>query len=104
MQAALREYAEELGSPPPGVATPLGNIKQAGGKIVEAFAMAGDFNVSAISSNSFTLEWPPRSGRRQNFPEVDAARWFTLEDARTEILPSQSPLLDRLVSLLGAGA
>ena len=99
-QAALREFAEEVGPPPPGKPEPLGTIRQAGGKLVEAFALAGRFDTMTLSSNSFSIEWPPRSGRRQSFPEVDAASWFAIEKARAEILPSQAPLLDRLEALL----
>lgn len=101
LQAALREFAEELGSAIEGPALPLGQIRQAGGKWVEAYAVAGDIDPAAIVSIEFDLEWPPRSGRIQRFPEVDAARWFTLAEARGGVmLPSQLPLLDRLEDLL----
>ena len=101
--AALREFAEELGCRPPrGVALPLGEVVQKGGKRVVAFAVEGDLDVSAVESNMFELEWPPRSGRRQNFPEVDRADWFPLAVAREKIIPGQRPLLDRLEVLAGA--
>ena len=97
LDVALREFQEELGSPPPG-AEPiaLGSIRQAGGKVVHAWAAHGDFNVETMTSNSFSMEWPPRSGRMQQFPEVDRAAWFDLEVARRKILESQLPLLERL--------
>ena len=93
---ARREFAEELGSPPSGPTSGLGRIRQRGGKYVEAFAVEGDFDVDSLSSNSFEIEWPPRSGRLQSFPEVDRAAWFTLADAREKINAGQRPLLDRL--------
>lgn len=96
---ARREFAEELGTTPTGPLTPLGRIRQRGGKYVEAFALEGDFDVDGLSSNSFEMEWPPRSGRHQSFPEVDRAAWFTLEAARQKINPGQQPLLDRLEDL-----
>ncbi len=96
---ARREFAEELGTAPIGRLTPLGRIRQRGGKYVEAYALDGDFDVDALSSNSFEMEWPPRSGRLQSFPEVDRAAWFTLEAARQKINPGQQPFLDRLEAL-----
>ena len=94
-QAARREFQEELGFPAKGDLVPLGRIRQKGGKIVEAFALEDDLDAEAIRSNAFTMEWPPRSGRRQSFPEIDRAAWFTLAEAREKILPSQVPILDR---------
>jgi predicted NUDIX family NTP pyrophosphohydrolase len=99
--AARREFEEELGSRPQGALTALGRIRQKSGKYVEAFALEGDLDAGAIVSNSFTLEWPPRSGRFQSFPEVDRARWFTIPEARAMILPSQAPILDSLEDQLG---
>jgi predicted NUDIX family NTP pyrophosphohydrolase len=99
--AARREFAEETGTDPVGTLQPLGEIRQRGGKQVEAFALEADFDVATLRSNLFELEWPPRSGRVASFPEVDRVEWFTLDDARAKILPSQAPLLDRLASLLG---
>ncbi len=94
--AARREFAEELGTMPQGSLAPLGAIRQAGGKWVEAFAVEGDFDADAIKSNYFEIEWPPRSSQVQAFPEVDRAAWFALSEARRKILLSQRPLLDRL--------
>lgn len=99
-QAARREFEEELGAAARGRLTPLGQIKQKGGKIVEAFALEGDLDAEAISSGLFTLEWPPRSGRVQSFPEIDRAGWFDLAEARAKVLPSQAPLLDLLEASL----
>lgn len=90
---ARREFEEELGVRPEGPLTPLGRIRQKGGKWVEAFALEGNLDPAAIVSNRFTLEWPPRSGRFQSYPEVDRAAWFTLSQAREKILPSQLPIL-----------
>lgn len=92
-EAALREFHEETGSPVTGVPFPLARIRQSGGKYVEAFALAGDLDPAAITSTTFELQWPPRSGRMASFPEVAEARWMTIEKARTMMLPSQLPLL-----------
>jgi predicted NUDIX family NTP pyrophosphohydrolase len=100
--AARREFGEELGAAATAVLTPLGGLKQRGGKWVEAFAMQGDFDVERLRSNTFEIEWPPRSGRQAAFPEVDRVGWFTLEQARTKILPSQQPLLERLIERVDA--
>ncbi len=91
---ARREFEEELGVRPKGTLTPLGRIRQKGGKQVEAFALEGELDAKAIVSNRFTVEWPPRSGRFQSYPEVDRAAWFSLAEARKKILPSQLPILD----------
>ena len=99
--AARREFAEEIGTRLEGPLTPLGRIRQKGGKFVEAFAIEGDLDAGAIVSNHFTLEWPPRSGRFQSYPEVDRAAWFTLEEARAKMLASQHPLLDLLEAIAG---
>ena len=99
--AARREVQEELGVRLEGALEPLGEIRQAGGKWVTAFALEHDLDAGAIVSNRFEMEWPPRSGRLQSFPEVSAARWLTFEQARTVMLASQLPLLDRLAALLG---
>jgi predicted NUDIX family NTP pyrophosphohydrolase len=96
---ARREFAEEVGRVPSGPLKRLGRIRQRGGKHVEAFALKGDFDVASLSSNSFEIEWPPRSGRLQAFPEVDRAGWFTLPMARQKIHPGQQPLLDALEAL-----
>ena len=103
LAAAEREVAEELGLPvPPGPRHPLGDVVQRGGKRVSAWAVATDLDVTSIRSNTFELEWPPRSGHRRAFPEVDRAGWFTLDAARAKILPSQAGFLDRLVDLLSS--
>ncbi len=102
--AARREFMEEIGTDPGDALTALGEIVQAGGKRVIAFAVQGDMNVDQLKSNLFDLEWPPRSGRMQSFPEVDRAEWMTFETARSKILPSQSELLDRLQALLRSRA
>ena len=96
--AARREFGEELGLEARGELEPLGEVRQKGGKRVTAFALEGDLDPSAIRSNEFEMEWPPRSGRSQSFPEIDRAAWFTLVEARERILASQGPLLDRLAA------
>jgi predicted NUDIX family NTP pyrophosphohydrolase len=96
LACALREFEEELGAKPEGMPRPLCRIRQKGGKWVEAFALEGDFDPAALSSNLFRLEYPPKSGRFADFPEVDDAAWFALDEARTAILPSQAPILDAL--------
>jgi predicted NUDIX family NTP pyrophosphohydrolase len=101
--AAIREFEEELGSRPTGMPQPLCRIRQKGGKWVQAFALEGDFDPETLSSNEFSVEWPPGSKRLQNFPEVDRACWFTIPQARTKILPSQEPIVDALETLLGIG-
>ena len=95
---ALREFEEELGSALPAGTelTDLGSVRQSGGKTVTAYAAAGDLDASSITSNTFTMEWPPRSGRVQEFPEVDRAGWFPLATAREKINPAQAALLDRI--------
>jgi predicted NUDIX family NTP pyrophosphohydrolase len=94
--AALREFEEETGVRPSGSAVFIGEIRQSGGKRVTAFAVEGDLDPAIIRSNQFEMEWPPRSGRRQSFPEIDEARWFSLAEAEIKILAGQAPLLDRL--------
>ena len=94
--AARREFTEETGWRYDGPLLPLGRVKQAGGKTVVAFAAAADFDTAALASNSFEMEWPPRSGRMQTFPEIDRAGWFSLDQARRLILAGQRPLLDAL--------
>jgi predicted NUDIX family NTP pyrophosphohydrolase len=94
--AARREFAEELGTYPTGTLRLLGEIRQPGGKHVTAFALEGDFDIAAVRSNAFEMEWPPRSRRKQTFPEVDRASWFPLFLAREKILPGQRLLLDLL--------
>jgi predicted NUDIX family NTP pyrophosphohydrolase len=93
---ARREFREELGIDMIGALQPLGEIKQKGGKTVTAFAVETDIDASTIQSNTFELEWPPRSGRKQTFPEVDRAEWFDLASARAKINEAQRIFLDRL--------
>ena len=100
LDAALREFSEETGGTVAGEFIPLPLLRQAGGKLVHAWAVRADFDPSRLSSTTFTMEWPPRSGLQQTFPEVDRAAWFTLEEARRKMLPSQQPLLDALERLL----
>lgn len=100
---AIRELEEELGPAPrldPAQLIELGAIKQRAGKVVEAWAAEAEFDAATLASNTFTIEWPPRSGREQEFPEVDRAEWFDLETAREKILPAQAELLDRLLERL----
>lgn len=99
--AARREFVEELGvAPPDGEALALGEIRQKAGKRVLAWALPGDLDTSAIKSNTFTLEWPPHSGKFRDFPEVDRAEWFPIDAARQKINPAQAALLDRLEAAL----
>ena len=95
---ALREFEEELGSPLPAEAelTDLGTVKLKSGKQITAFAVEGDLDAGAIASNTFTMEWPPRSGRTQEFPEVDRAGWFDLQTASEKLNPAQADWLVRL--------
>jgi predicted NUDIX family NTP pyrophosphohydrolase len=99
--AAQREFAEETGHSPQGTWFSLGSLRQSGGKLVHAWAVEGDWNPTALVSNTFSLEWPPHSGRSQTFPEIDRAQWFDLETARTKIIKSQAEFLDRLEAELG---
>jgi predicted NUDIX family NTP pyrophosphohydrolase len=101
-EAALREFEEETGTRLTAVPFPLATVKQAGGKIVEAFAVEGDLDAAAIRSIDFAMEWPPRSGRLERFPEAAEARWMPLGEARDMMLASQLPLVDALeAKLLG---
>jgi predicted NUDIX family NTP pyrophosphohydrolase len=97
--AARREFREETGFSVAGEFTPLTPLKQPSGKIIQAWLVEGDCDAGAIRSNTFTLEWPPRSGRRQEFPEVDRAAWFTLTAAREKIIKGQVGFLDELQRL-----
>lgn len=101
---ALEEFAEETGSAVAGDFRALPPVRQAGGKTVHAWAVEGDLDAAQTKSNSFTLEWPPRSGRLQEFPEVDRAAWFDLATARRKLIPAQAALIDALERLLGAPA
>ena len=100
--AAVREFTEEMGQPPPeGPDLPLGSVRQRGGKTVTVWARAGNLDVATVVSNTFTMEWPPRSGRRQSFPELDRARWLPVARARELVVTAQAELLDRLAAALG---
>lgn len=100
LAVAVREFAEETGLAPEGPFAELAPIKQKGGKRVLAWACEGDLDPEAIESNAFTMEWPPGSGKMAEFPEVDRAAWFDLEEAKTRILPSQLPLVEELEGVL----
>ncbi|MDX6673764.1 MAG: hypothetical protein QOH11_1182 [Solirubrobacteraceae bacterium] len=103
--AALREFEEELGTAPPDDADALlelGEVRQRSGKVVTAYALEGDLDASAITSNTFAMEWPPRSGKTQEFPEVDRAGWFAPAEARARLVPAQAELVDRLLERLTA--
>jgi predicted NUDIX family NTP pyrophosphohydrolase len=101
-EAAVREYEEELGSPLRATPFPLCTIRQKGGKIVEVFAAEGEFDPATLTSLKFEMEWPPRSGERVLFPEIDKARWMDLAEAHDRILPSQLPILEALEEKLRA--
>jgi predicted NUDIX family NTP pyrophosphohydrolase len=101
---ALRELGEELGAAPAlelERLIDLGAVRQKSGKVVEAWAAEGDFDPALLSSNTFAMEWPPRSGREREFPEVDRAEWFDPDQARAKILPAQAELIERLLERLG---
>lgn len=104
LEAAKREFEEEMGSPATGAFVPLGSIRQPSGKIVYGFTAESDFDAATVKSNLFMLEWPPRSGRMGEFPEIDRAGWFSVEEARRRILKGQEPFLDRLLALLQSSA
>lgn len=101
LATAKREFLEETGRQPEGTFLPLGRHRQSGAKTVDVWAVEGDFDPALLQSNMFSMEWPPRSGRLQEFPEVDRAAWFQLEEARRKILKGQLPLLDTLREELG---
>jgi predicted NUDIX family NTP pyrophosphohydrolase len=100
LSAALREFREETGFTPAGPFIPLTPIRQKAGKLVHAWAAAGDLVPALVRSNTVTLEWPPRSGRKLSFPEVDKGEWFTLPIAREKINPAQSAFLDELMEII----
>jgi len=102
---ARREFAEETGHEPPGgVLLPLGEVRQKSGKRVVAWALEGDLDPGSARSNTFTIEWPPRSGRQQAFPEIDRVVWFEPAEARRRLKPAQVPFIDRLEAALAGGA
>jgi predicted NUDIX family NTP pyrophosphohydrolase len=98
LSAACRECQEETGATPSGEFIALDPVRQPGGKVVHAWAVESQFDPATLRSGTFQMEWPPRSGRRQDFPEVDRAEWFTIEAARRKMLKGQTPLLDQLVA------
>src|SRR5919112_2992213 len=101
LTVARREFEEEMGSPVPASdLVPLGAVRQSGGKVLTVWAAEGDLDATACTSNTFVLEWPPRSGRLQQFPEIDRAAWVTVDVARTKLVKGQLPLLDRLLAAL----
>jgi len=102
LETARREFREELGSDVAGPFIGLKPVRQAGGKLVTAFAVEGDFDTSTLESNTFEMEWPPRSGRMKEFPEVDRAEWFALATAREKLNPTQATLVDQLAPLIDA--
>jgi predicted NUDIX family NTP pyrophosphohydrolase len=97
LEAARRELHEETGASPVGEFIELAPLRQPGGKVVHVWAVAGDVDASSITSNTFSIEWPPRSGKSRTFPEVDRAGWFRLAEAREKLLPGQRPFLDDLL-------
>jgi predicted NUDIX family NTP pyrophosphohydrolase len=103
LAVARREFEEELGSPVPVAdLVPLGEHRVTSGKVLTCWAAEGDLDASACRSNTFEVEWPPRSGRLQEFPEIDRAAWFAVDEARTKLVKGQVPFLDRLLELLSA--
>jgi predicted NUDIX family NTP pyrophosphohydrolase len=103
LEAALREFEEETGSAAAGPFLPLAPLRQKSGKVIHAWAAEGDLDAAAVRSNTFSLEWPPRSGKRQAFPEVDRAGWFTPDEALRRIHPGQAPFLAQLREHLARG-
>ncbi|HUB77652.1 MAG TPA: NUDIX domain-containing protein [Bryobacteraceae bacterium] len=103
LAAAKREFEEETGTRPEGEFMALGAIKQAGGKVVHGWAVRGDFDPAGLRSNTFRMEWPPRSGKHAEFPEVDRAEWFGLDDAGRKIVKGQAAFLERLAELIRGG-
>ena len=103
VEAAMREFEEEIGQPLKSIPFALCSVRQSGGKHVEVFACEGDVDASAIVSISFEMEWPPRSGAVQTFPEAEEARWMPMAEARQLMLPSQLPILDALEAKLAGG-
>ena len=100
LAAARREFTEETGHRPRGKSLPLGEARQPGGKRVQAWAVEGDWDAASLKSNMFEMEWPPRSGRRHSFPELDRAEWFDLAEAQATILKGQAIFLTRLLEKL----
>ncbi|HEY6084491.1 MAG TPA: NUDIX domain-containing protein [Nitrospira sp.] len=103
LTVAKREFLEETGSEVKGIFQPLSPAKQSSGKVIVAWAVEGDADAVSLKSNTFSMEWPPKSGKQQEFPEVDRAGWFDLGAARTKLISGQRPLLDQLSDLLTRG-
>jgi predicted NUDIX family NTP pyrophosphohydrolase len=103
LAVAKREFAEEVGTVPDGDFLDLGEMTQAGRKVVRAFGLEGDFDVALLQSNTFEIEWPPKSGRKRSFPEVDRADWFAPDEARRKILAGQRPFIERLLAVVEKG-
>jgi predicted NUDIX family NTP pyrophosphohydrolase len=101
LAVAKREFTEETGASPAGNALPLGSFRQSSAKIITVWAMEGDFDPALLRSNTFSMEWPPKSGRMQEFPEVDRAAWFTLSEAESKLVKGQVPVLKALAEALG---
>ena len=102
LTAARREFAEETGHAPEGEPIPLQPLKQPSRKVIHAWAIEGDWDPATLRSNTFEMEWPPRSGRMGTFPEVDRAAWFAIDEARAKLLPGQVPFLDQLQARVAA--
>jgi predicted NUDIX family NTP pyrophosphohydrolase len=102
LDAARREFEEEMGTAPAGDFKPLGTLKQPSGKVIHVWAAESDFDAATVKSNLFSMEWPPKSGRMGEFPEVDRAGWFPIAQARLKILKGQAPFLDRLLALVNS--
>ena len=103
LAAATREFAEETGTTPAGVFVQLGDFRQPSGKVVAAFAVEGNLDLGGFVSNTFTMEWPPKSGRMVAFPEADRAAWFTPDAARVKVTKGQVPIIDALIAHLAGG-
>ena len=99
LDAARREFEEEMGSAPTGEFQPLGTLKQPSGKVIHAWAAESDFDCASVKSNLFSMEWPRKSKQLAEFPEVDRAGWFSIDEARRKILKGQAPFLDRLLEI-----
>ncbi|HJR21107.1 MAG TPA: NUDIX domain-containing protein [Dongiaceae bacterium] len=102
LAAARREFLEEVGQPIDGDFIALTPVKQRGGKMVHAWAVEGEVDAAAVKSNEFEMEWPPRSGRKTRFPEVDRGQWFPVPEALRRILPAQAPILEELLARVGS--
>jgi len=103
LAAACREFAEETGIEPAGPFVPLGSVKQKGGKTVQAWAFAGEADPAAVRCNTFRMEWPPRSGKFIDVPEIDRCDWFDPETAKAKLNPAQAEFVDRLLAILPGG-